>query len=245
MCCRYVIDVLQVCYLCVVGMLLMCCRYVIDVLQVCYSCLVGMLFMCCRYGIHMLQVCHLCVLCYHRYYPALKTLEQLEHTYLPRISRFRFTQHMCSTIPTIRAQIKEASMSDLKDFLESIRRHCSRVGEAAMVQVSLFRHFLQAYKCGYAVFLSQVFFKVYVSFFIFNIDFVYRNNIYYWSFRLSLWFLLSRLLLLLGIDKVLLLGSSVILVDFFTPQENVCHALLLLQHPIVKGYVQSTQLSTS
>ena len=70
----------------------------------------------------------------NRYYPALKTLEQLEHTYLPRISRFRFTQHMCSTIPTIRAQIKEASMSDLKDFLESIRRHCSRVGEAAMVQ---------------------------------------------------------------------------------------------------------------
>lgn len=26
-------------------------------------------------------------------------------------------------------------MSDLKDFLESIRRHCARVGEAAMVQV--------------------------------------------------------------------------------------------------------------
>lgn len=42
---------------------------------------------------------------------------------------------MCSTIPTIRAQIKDASMSDLKDFLESIRRHCSRVGEAAMIQV--------------------------------------------------------------------------------------------------------------
>ncbi|XP_067928317.1 exocyst complex component 6B-like [Watersipora subatra] len=72
-----------------------------------------------------------------RYYPALKTLEQLEHTYLPRISHFRFTQDMCSAIPTIRAQIKDASMSDLKDFLESIRRHCSRVGEAAMIQTAV------------------------------------------------------------------------------------------------------------
>jgi len=72
-----------------------------------------------------------------RYYPALKTLEQLEHTYLPRVSHYRFTQQMCAAIPTIRAQIKEASMSDLKDFLESIRRQCSRVGEAAMVQVGL------------------------------------------------------------------------------------------------------------
>ena len=136
---------------------------------------------------------------------------------------------MCSTIPTIRAQIKEASMSDLKDFLESIRRHCSRVGEAAMVQVSLFRHFLEAYKCGYALFLSQISFLEFLCFFIFNIDYAYRNNIYYRSFRLSLRFLLSRLLLLLGIDKVLILRSSAILAKFLTPQKNVCHALLLLQ----------------
>ncbi len=27
-----------------------------------------------------------------RYYPALKTLEQLEHTYLPRVSKYRFSQ---------------------------------------------------------------------------------------------------------------------------------------------------------
>ncbi len=71
-----------------------------------------------------------------RYYPALKTLEQLEHTYLPRVSKYRFSRAMCDAIPTVRESIKEASMSDLKDFLESIRKHSERIGEIAMRQVS-------------------------------------------------------------------------------------------------------------
>merc|ERR1712002_359655 len=40
-----------------------------------------------------------------RYYPALKTLEQLEHTYLPRVSKYRFSQVMCDTIPKVRDSI--------------------------------------------------------------------------------------------------------------------------------------------
>lgn len=72
-----------------------------------------------------------------RYYPALKTLEQLEHTYLPRVSKFRFAQRMLAAIPKVRDDIKEASMSDLKDFLESIRKHSERIGEVAMKQVGV------------------------------------------------------------------------------------------------------------
>ena len=44
---------------------------------------------------------------------------------------------MCETIPKLRDSIKEASMSDLKDFLESIRKHSGRIGEVAMKQVSM------------------------------------------------------------------------------------------------------------
>lgn len=71
-----------------------------------------------------------------RYYPALKTLEQLEHTYLPRVETHWFSQTMKEAIPKLREQIKDASMSDLKDFLENIRKHSARIGEVAMKHVS-------------------------------------------------------------------------------------------------------------
>ncbi|ELT98261.1 hypothetical protein CAPTEDRAFT_168993 [Capitella teleta] len=67
-----------------------------------------------------------------RYYPALKTLEQLEHSHLPRVSKYKFLQPMCETIPTLRDSIKDASMTDLKDFLESIRKHSEHIGHIAM-----------------------------------------------------------------------------------------------------------------
>ncbi|KAK4819121.1 hypothetical protein QYF61_025588 [Mycteria americana] len=57
-----------------------------------------------------------------RHYPALKTLEHLEHTYLPQVSHYRFCKIMVDNIPKLREEIKEVSMSDLKDFLESIRQ---------------------------------------------------------------------------------------------------------------------------
>merc|ERR1711992_460123 len=56
-----------------------------------------------------------------RYHPALKTLEQLEQTYLPRITHHRFAKKMRDQIPKLRSNIKEASMRELKDFLENIR----------------------------------------------------------------------------------------------------------------------------
>ncbi|CAL4109174.1 unnamed protein product, partial [Meganyctiphanes norvegica] len=67
-----------------------------------------------------------------RYYPALKTLEQLEHTYLPRVASYRFAQQMRDNIPKVREDIKKASMTDIKDFLEAIRRVSARIGQVAM-----------------------------------------------------------------------------------------------------------------
>ncbi|XP_066487851.1 exocyst complex component 6B isoform X1 [Tiliqua scincoides] len=69
-----------------------------------------------------------------RHYPALKTLEHLEHMYLPQVSHYRFCKVMTDSIPTLREEIKELSMSDLKDFLESIRKHSDKIGETAMKQ---------------------------------------------------------------------------------------------------------------
>ncbi len=67
-----------------------------------------------------------------RHHPALKTLEQLEHTFLPRIAGYRFSRQMREGIPRLRETIKEASMVELKDFLETIRKFSPKIGELAM-----------------------------------------------------------------------------------------------------------------
>uniref|UniRef100_A0AAY4AB39 Exocyst complex component n=1 Tax=Denticeps clupeoides TaxID=299321 RepID=A0AAY4AB39_9TELE len=77
----------------------------------------------------------------HIYYAALKTMEQLENIYIPRVSHYRFCQIMAETLPKLREEIKDISMSDLKDFLESIRKHSDKIGETAMRQVGAFKVF--------------------------------------------------------------------------------------------------------
>ncbi|XP_034049715.1 exocyst complex component 6-like isoform X2 [Thalassophryne amazonica] len=79
-----------------------------------------------------------------RYYAALRTMEQLEKAYIPRVSQYRFCQIMAENLPMLREEIKEISMSDLKDFLESIRKHSDRVGETAMRQAVQHRNFNSA-----------------------------------------------------------------------------------------------------
>ncbi|XP_053196912.1 exocyst complex component 6 isoform X1 [Scomber japonicus] len=79
-----------------------------------------------------------------RYYAALKTMEQLEKVYIPRVSHYRFCQIMAENLPRLREEIKEISMSDLKDFLESIRKHSDKVGETAMRQAHQHRTFNSA-----------------------------------------------------------------------------------------------------
>uniref|UniRef100_A0A8D3CCD3 Exocyst complex component n=1 Tax=Scophthalmus maximus TaxID=52904 RepID=A0A8D3CCD3_SCOMX len=76
-----------------------------------------------------------------QYYAALKTMEQLENIFIPRVSQYRFCQIMAENLPRLREEIKEISMSDLKDFLESIRKHSDKVGETAMRQAQQHRTF--------------------------------------------------------------------------------------------------------
>uniref|UniRef100_A0A3B4GTY2 Exocyst complex component n=1 Tax=Pundamilia nyererei TaxID=303518 RepID=A0A3B4GTY2_9CICH len=78
------------------------------------------------------------------YYAALKTMEQLEKVYIPRVSQYRFCQIMAENLPRLREEIKDISMSDLKDFLESIRKHSDKVGETAMRQAQQHRTFNSA-----------------------------------------------------------------------------------------------------
>uniref|UniRef100_A0A3Q2ZHA2 Exocyst complex component n=1 Tax=Kryptolebias marmoratus TaxID=37003 RepID=A0A3Q2ZHA2_KRYMA len=74
-----------------------------------------------------------------RYYPALRTLEQLESTCLPRAGQYRFCAIMAENIPRLRTQIRDTAMTQLRDFLESIRKHSDKIGETAMKQAQLQR----------------------------------------------------------------------------------------------------------
>ncbi|XP_035004410.1 exocyst complex component 6B isoform X3 [Hippoglossus stenolepis] len=74
-----------------------------------------------------------------RYYPALRTLEQLEHTCLPRAGQYRFCSIMAENIPKLRTQIRDTAMTQLRDFLESIRKHSEKIGETAIRQAQLQR----------------------------------------------------------------------------------------------------------
>ena len=67
-----------------------------------------------------------------KYYLALKTLEQLESNCFPRVEKYDWAQEMICKIPQVREHIKSASMSDLKDFLETVRKLSSKIGEVAM-----------------------------------------------------------------------------------------------------------------
>ena len=49
-----------------------------------------------------------------QYYSALKTLEQLEHIYLPRVRGYIFSELLADEIPKMRSSIENQSMSELK-----------------------------------------------------------------------------------------------------------------------------------
>ncbi|KAI5652073.1 exocyst complex subunit sec15-like domain-containing protein [Phthorimaea operculella] len=69
-----------------------------------------------------------------RYYPALKTLEQLEAVLLPRVGPYKWCAVISADIPRLRQAIQDASMADLRDFLENIRRLSPQVGAMALKQ---------------------------------------------------------------------------------------------------------------
>uniref|UniRef100_A0A669BT35 Exocyst complex component n=1 Tax=Oreochromis niloticus TaxID=8128 RepID=A0A669BT35_ORENI len=78
--------------------------------------------------------------------PSVRRILILEFilVYPCRVSQYRFCQIMAENLPRLREEIKDISMSDLKDFLESIRKHSDKVGETAMRQAQQHRTFNSA-----------------------------------------------------------------------------------------------------
>ncbi len=52
-----------------------------------------------------------------QFYSALKTLEQLEHIYLPRVRGYIFSEALAKEIPTMRLSIENQSKAELKVYL--------------------------------------------------------------------------------------------------------------------------------
>ena len=52
---------------------------------------------------------------------------------------------MLGNIPKIRKEIKDVSMSNLKDFLEDVRKNSAKIGMVAMKQVDSRQTFIGVY----------------------------------------------------------------------------------------------------
>lgn len=51
-----------------------------------------------------------------QFYSALKTLEQLEHIYLPRVRGYIFSETLAKEIPNMRQSIENQSKAELKVY---------------------------------------------------------------------------------------------------------------------------------
>lgn len=71
-----------------------------------------------------------------KYYPALKQLEELENNHLPVIKKYRFSQSIQNSIPQFKENIKQASLDDLKSFLETLKNESELVGKIASSQMA-------------------------------------------------------------------------------------------------------------
>lgn len=67
-----------------------------------------------------------------RYFPALKSLEQLEKDHLPKVDNYRFAAQMKEGIGKLKENIKKSSEADFREFLENIRKFSPKIGEVAM-----------------------------------------------------------------------------------------------------------------
>lgn len=70
-----------------------------------------------------------------RYYPALKTLEQLESEHLPKVENYRFAAQMKEAVPKLKENIKKSSEADFREFLENIREFSPKIGHKAMEHI--------------------------------------------------------------------------------------------------------------
>lgn len=71
------------------------------------------------------------------YYQALKLLEELENNYLPMVKNYRFSISIHKSLPLIKHEIINETISDLKDFLETLRVESVKCGRIANQQVKM------------------------------------------------------------------------------------------------------------
>lgn len=72
------------------------------------------------------------------YYQALKLLEELEVNYLPVVRHYRFSKSIQESIPVFKEEIRAETITELKNFLESLRVQSESVGKIANQQVCNF-----------------------------------------------------------------------------------------------------------
>ncbi|CAF0744514.1 unnamed protein product [Brachionus calyciflorus] len=70
------------------------------------------------------------------YYQALKLLEDLEVNYLPMVKNYRFAKSIHQSIPIFKEEIKAETITDLKNFLESLRVESEKCGKIANQQMA-------------------------------------------------------------------------------------------------------------
>ncbi|ORX59946.1 exocyst complex subunit Sec15-like protein [Piromyces finnis] len=72
----------------------------------------------------------------HKYYSALRMVEELQTTHLSNIIQFQFAQHIQECIPLIKDRIKIAVTKEMKSWIIKIRENSRKVGNLAMEQMS-------------------------------------------------------------------------------------------------------------
>lgn len=72
----------------------------------------------------------------HKYYSALRVVEELQTVHLYHIIQYGFAQHMQECIPLMKEKIKVAVTKEMKTWLIKIRESSRKVGSLAMEQMS-------------------------------------------------------------------------------------------------------------
>ena len=67
-----------------------------------------------------------------QYYPALKTLQQLDQKYLPELSAHAFVSEVADRIPALQAEIKQRVLSEFLEWLAAVADATHDVGEHSL-----------------------------------------------------------------------------------------------------------------
>ncbi|ORX92773.1 hypothetical protein K493DRAFT_408691 [Basidiobolus meristosporus CBS 931.73] len=72
----------------------------------------------------------------HKYYPALRTLEELQNVHLQEVSHYDFAKYIAECTPVIQNKIKDAVTTEMKEWLFSLRENSRQAGKYAMTEIN-------------------------------------------------------------------------------------------------------------